>query len=76
MIRCGDPEREQPKEEEDFKPGVGTVVRAVAWHPIGPEFKPRWDTELIYMCIYMCIMYVYIYIYMYIDMYMYMYIYI
>ena len=28
------------------------MVRAVAWDPIGPEFKPRWDTELIYIYIY------------------------
>ena len=41
------------------QPGVGAVVRAVAWDPIGPEFKPRWDTELIYM--YVCV-YIYVYI--------------
>ena len=36
-----------------LRPGVGTVVRAVAWDPKGPEFKPHWDTELIYVC--MCV---------------------
>ena len=60
-----------------FKPGVGAVVRAVAWDPIGPEFKPRWDTELIYMyiCVYICVlcMYMYIYICMYIYVYIYIY---
>ena len=32
-----------------YKPGVGAVVRAVAWDPKGPEFKPCWDTEFIYI---------------------------
>ena len=29
-------------------PGVGAVVRVAAWDPKGPEFKPRWATELIH----------------------------
>ena len=49
------------------------MVRAVAWDPKGPEFKPRWDTELIYVCI--CVLCMYIYIYVYICIYVYIYIY-
>ena len=38
-----------------IKPGVGAVVRAVAWDPKGPEFKPRWDTEFLYVYVCVCV---------------------
>lgn len=28
-----------------WQPGVGLVVRVVAWDPWGPEFEPRWPVN-------------------------------